>query len=168
MTKTDCTEIQHSHIWKYTQVSESQNSDMRSPCLWLLALIIKKKIKRFKYGHKCFSCLTISANSTFDFFSLLSSHSVNRERNISSVWVVTRVTKTGNETQKSLYLLLWKIFFLKKQNQQMLKLSGRTSDPSREQEKMFWWRSDNKGQGREETAEKESGFLLCQYKRLQC
>lgn len=32
---------------------------------------------------------------------------------------------------------------------------------------MFWWCSDNKGQGRGETAEKESGFLLCQYKRLQ-
>lgn len=65
----------------------------------------------------------------FPYFSL---HSVNRERNISSVWMVTRVTKTGNETQKSLYLLLG---LKKKKHQQMLKLSGRTSDPSREREK---------------------------------
>lgn len=74
---------------------------------------------------------TISANFTF-FPPLFASHSVNQERNNSSILVITRETKTGNGTQQSVYLLLWE---REKKTRQMLKLSGRYLIQSRKRKK---------------------------------
>lgn len=65
---------------------------------------------------------TISANFTFFFLFRFASHCVNQERNNSSILVITRETKTGNDTQQSVYLLLGE---RKKKTQQIWSRAGR-------------------------------------------
>lgn len=72
--------------------------------------------------------------------------------------------KTGFETQKSAYILLG----TKKKHQQMLKLSGRTSDLEQEAKEKICIGGAIKGQGCLKHLRTCRSFLLCQYKRLYC